>query len=84
MLFRRSGDIVAETMLLGLFSKLGFKVATPSYLEGNDVLACCGAEMVRKSRTGKQRLLPGSKKFKCYRCDKMYVSFLGILFRVWD
>ncbi len=78
------GTIVVGQMIQGLCRKLGFEVATPSYLEGRELLACCDTEMIRKSRTDKQRLLPGSKKFKCYRCDKMYLSFLGVLFRVWD
>lgn len=71
-------------LLLGFFRKLGFEVEAPTYLAGGDLLACCNAEMLRKTRSFKQRLLPGSRKVKCYRCDRMYLLFLGVLFRIWD
>ncbi len=71
-------------LLVGIFRKLGFDASVPSYEGIGDSPSCCKAQMTRKSRTPWQRMLPGSKKFKCYTCDVLYLLFLGVQFRVWN
>lgn len=40
--------------------------------------------MSRLQRSGKMRyLLPGSRKYACNRCGRVYLRFLGKLFRRW-
>lgn len=71
-------------LLVSIFKKLGFDASAPSYEGFGDLPSCCKTQMTRKPRTLWQKMLPGSRKYKCYSCDVMYLLFLGVQFRVWN